>query len=138
MFLPDVTNIRSPTTFAPVVSPTSCLMEPRYSTLGDITASGSGGTAAEAGVARHSSDSVARRVARRVLILPAATQRKSGSCADRSHPLWCGYSRHPLRRIASLIVVAVIVVGVLLGGRAWVRGQDYLRLGGGFRPPAGS
>src|SRR3954466_4896653 len=58
MFLPDVTNIRSPTTLAPVVSPTSCLIEPRYSTLGDITASGSGGTAAEAGGARHSSDSV--------------------------------------------------------------------------------
>ena len=48
MFLPDVTNIRSPTILAPVVRPTSCLIEPRYSTLGDITASGSG-AAADAG-----------------------------------------------------------------------------------------
>ena len=40
MFLPDVTYIRSPTTLAPVVSPTSCLIEPRYSTFVDITASG--------------------------------------------------------------------------------------------------
>src|SRR3954451_8472549 len=40
MFLPDVTNIRSPMTFAPVVRPTSCLIDPSYSTLSDITASG--------------------------------------------------------------------------------------------------
>src|SRR5919197_3389596 len=45
MFLPDVTKSRSSTTFAPVVSPTSCLIEPRDSTLSDITASGSAGAA---------------------------------------------------------------------------------------------
>src|SRR5512132_2832654 len=39
MFLPEVTNRRSPTTFAPVVRPTSCWIEPRYSTFFDITAS---------------------------------------------------------------------------------------------------
>src|SRR5690348_11830863 len=40
MFLPLVTNRRLPTTFAPVVSPTSCLIEPRYSTLSDDAQSG--------------------------------------------------------------------------------------------------
>src|SRR5690349_16956555 len=48
MFLPDVTKSRSPTTFAPVVSPTSCLIEPRYSTFADMTASGSGGAGGSA------------------------------------------------------------------------------------------
>src|SRR5689334_19331921 len=67
MFLPDVTNIRSPTIFAPVVSPTSCWIDPRYSTFGDITASGG---AADAGGARYSTESVASsRAARRDLIL---------------------------------------------------------------------
>src|SRR3954453_6382036 len=40
MFLPLVTNSRSPTTLAPVVIPTSCLIEPRYSTLSEDTQSG--------------------------------------------------------------------------------------------------
>src|SRR5690349_11489228 len=67
MFLPEVTNIRSPTTFAPVVSPTSCWIDPRYSTFGDITASGG---AADAVAGGHSGDSVAsNRAARRDLIL---------------------------------------------------------------------
>jgi hypothetical protein len=44
-----------------------------------------------------------------------------------------------LRRIALLLVVAVVIVAAaLIGGRAWVRGQDYLRLGSSFRPPATS
>src|SRR3954452_14913919 len=62
MFLPEVTNIRSPTTFAPVVSPTSCLSDPRYSTFGDMTASPTGGTmdcaAAGAASARRASREV--------------------------------------------------------------------------------
>jgi hypothetical protein len=41
-----------------------------------------------------------------------------------------------MRRIAALIVLAVVVAAALIGGRAWVRGQDHLRLGGGFRAPA--
>src|SRR5689334_16108829 len=40
MFLPLVTKRRLPTTLAPVVSPTSCLIEPMYSTLSDDTQSG--------------------------------------------------------------------------------------------------
>src|SRR5690348_4799765 len=48
MFFAEVTNIRSPTILAPVVMPTSCLIEPRYSTLGDITASGRGGVTGSA------------------------------------------------------------------------------------------
>src|SRR4051794_16527497 len=40
MFLPLVTKSRLPTTLAPVVSPTSCLIDPRYSTLSDDTQSG--------------------------------------------------------------------------------------------------
>src|SRR3954469_5589357 len=48
MFLPEVTNSLLPTTLAPVVSPTSCLIEPRYSTLSDITASGRGGAGGSA------------------------------------------------------------------------------------------
>src|SRR4051795_12571986 len=72
MFLPEVTNSRLPTTLAPVVSPTSCLSEPRYSTLLDITASGSGGTAAAAGAARASEVSRVRQAARRVRISPGS------------------------------------------------------------------
>src|SRR3954454_16202216 len=68
-------------TLAPVVRPMSCLIEPRYSTLEDITASpsgGSGGSAtAVAGVARHT---VVRRRGGRTL-MPATTPRKSVSCA---------------------------------------------------------
>src|SRR2546430_10215263 len=81
MFLPDVTNIRSPTTFAPVVSPTSCLIEPRYSTLGDITASGRVAAEAVAGVIAQSSDSPAR--AHESLILGARTRSKMRTCGDR-------------------------------------------------------
>src|SRR3954471_23773729 len=73
MFLPDATNIRSPTPLAPVVRPTSCWIEPRYSTLPDITASG-GGDAADAGVAMHSAGRVARLAVRSDLILWAGTQ----------------------------------------------------------------
>src|SRR3954469_10542894 len=40
MFLPLVTNSRSPTTLAPVVIPTSCLIDLRYSTLSEETQSG--------------------------------------------------------------------------------------------------
>src|SRR5215217_5168943 len=76
MFLPDVTNIRSPITFAPVVKPTSCWIDPRYSTFGDITASGS--VAADAGVA---SSSVASRAARRALIVLARTSTRARTCA---------------------------------------------------------
>ena len=65
MFLPLVTNSRLPMTLAPVVRPTSCLSEPRYSTLSDITASGRGGAgSADAGAATHSIVSRARRAAR--------------------------------------------------------------------------
>jgi hypothetical protein len=42
-----------------------------------------------------------------------------------------------MRRIFVLVAI-VVVAAVLIGGRAWVRGQDYLRLGSGFRAPAGS
>src|SRR3954463_14496925 len=82
MFLPEVTNRRLPTTFAPVVRPTSCLIEPRYSTLLDITASGSGGTGdwarAGAGRARHATASAA---ARRVLGMASETQLYGEPCA---------------------------------------------------------
>src|SRR3954447_12013210 len=82
MFFPEVTNSRLPTTFAPVVIPTSCLIEPRYSTLLDITASGSGGTGdwarAGAGRARHATASA---VARRVLGMAPETQLYEGPCA---------------------------------------------------------
>src|SRR4051794_33194185 len=67
MFLPEVTNIRSPTILAPVVRPTSCLIEPRYSTLGDMTASGG---AAAAGAAAMSRTSVVRRAARVRILKP--------------------------------------------------------------------
>jgi hypothetical protein len=40
-------------------------------------------------------------------------------------------------RIALLALVAV-AAAVVIGGRAWVRGQDYLTLGSGFRAPAAS
>src|SRR3954447_21849397 len=63
MFFPEVTNIRSPTILAPVVRPTSCLIEPRYSTFGDMTASGSAGAAA-AGAAATSRNSGGRRAVR--------------------------------------------------------------------------
>src|SRR6476620_10051409 len=69
MFLPEVTNIRSPTIFAPVVRPTSCLIEPRYSTLGDMTASGSVG-AADAGAAATRSIRLVRRVERIRILRP--------------------------------------------------------------------
>src|SRR3954452_25584174 len=82
MFLPEVTNSRSPTTLAPVVRPTSCLSEPRYSTLPDITASGSGGTAAAAGAAAHSSVRTARHVTWSDLI-------SSGSNEARGRNLRC-------------------------------------------------
>src|SRR4051794_39229583 len=65
MFLPDVTYRRLPMTFAPVVIPMSCLSEPRYSTLLDIVASGSGGTGdwarAGEGSARQANASMAAR-----------------------------------------------------------------------------
>src|SRR3954465_4391736 len=80
MFLPEVTYRRLPMTLAPVVMPMSCLIEPRYSTLEDITASpsgGSGGSAmAAAGIARHTT---VRRSARRTL-MPVTTHRKGVSC----------------------------------------------------------
>src|ERR1044072_3378191 len=79
VFLPAVTNIRSPTIFAPVVRPTSCLIEPRYSTFGDMTASGSAGAAAPraGGPTRHS---VVRRAAR-VRILRVRTGCTRETCA---------------------------------------------------------
>src|SRR4051794_25118321 len=67
-FLPEVTNIRSPTIFAPVVSPMSCLIEPRYSTFGDITASG--GVWAAAGAAATRRNRVVRRAARIFILVP--------------------------------------------------------------------
>src|SRR3954447_2092608 len=82
MFLPEVTNSRLPTTFAPVVIPTSCLIEPRYSTLLDITASPSGGTGdwakAGAGGARHATASAAGR---RDLGMGPETSLKREPCA---------------------------------------------------------
>src|SRR3954469_5450754 len=51
MFLPLVTKSRLPTTCAPVVSPTSCLIEPRYWTLSDDTQSGPDLLACAAGAA---------------------------------------------------------------------------------------
>src|SRR5919202_1682938 len=94
MFLPDVTNIRSPTIFAPVVSPTSCWIEPRYSTFGDITASGGAAAAVAAGTSR---DSVASRAARRVLILRNRN-------ADRRRILRSQSVRTPARTEARIIV----------------------------------
>src|SRR3954463_2067933 len=66
MFLPEVPNILLPMTLAPVVSPTSCLIEPRYSTFLDITASGRAGAggSADAGAAKASSRSDMARGAR--------------------------------------------------------------------------
>src|SRR6185369_5064261 len=79
MFLPEVTNIRSPITFAPVVSPTSCWIEPRYSTLSDITASGP--PCAAAGAAAASTRTRASRVARSD-VMRAPTRYPERSCAD--------------------------------------------------------
>src|SRR5215217_852607 len=92
MFLPDVTNIRSPTIFAPVVSPTSCLIEPRYSTLSDITASGR--VAAEAGAHAHTSASTASRAAResgrRDIVMRVPTQPAGQTCDVRIRRLGPG------------------------------------------------
>src|SRR4051812_24481954 len=65
MFLPLVTNSRSPTTLAPVVIPTSCLIEPRYSTLSDDTQSGPDLLAAAFGATA------------RVAVTASATQRRT-------------------------------------------------------------
>src|SRR5919198_4315204 len=83
MFLPDVTNIRSPMTLAPVVRPTSCWIEPRYSTFGDMTASG-GGDAAEAVVATSSRASVASMAARRILILRGCNAARAQNLRPRT------------------------------------------------------
>src|SRR5215218_7019954 len=83
MFLPEVTNMRSPTTFAPAVRPTSCLIEPRYSTLSDMTASGS---AADAGAARQSRETAASRAARSGLVMTAGTEAAAETCGSaREH-----------------------------------------------------
>src|SRR5215210_6400603 len=84
MFLPDVTNIRSPMILVPVVIPTSSLIEPRYSTLSDITASPAGGTTvAEAGAAHASSVTAARSAARsEVMWIP--TKLGVRTCAGRA------------------------------------------------------
>src|SRR3954465_272288 len=91
MFLPDVTNSRSPTTFAPAVRPTSCLIEPRYSTFGDITASARAGAAgsAAAGTAVTSASIEVVRNARRALISSANASRRQilrPSPGDRARP----------------------------------------------------
>src|SRR5215211_2168349 len=100
MFLPEVTNIRLPAILAPVVMPTSCLIEPRYSTLSDMTASpaggvvslsaggscgsgGSGGTGrdwAEAGTAAANSSSAASRND----LMQAPTHAAPGTCAGQA------------------------------------------------------
>src|SRR5215208_6235421 len=79
MFLPEVTNMRSPTTLAPAVRPMSCLIEPRYSTLSDMTASGS---AAEAGATRHSREMAASRAARSALVMQAGTPAAPETCGS--------------------------------------------------------
>src|SRR3954449_10754660 len=111
MFLPDVTNSRSPTTFAPAVSPTSCLIEPRYSTLGDITASGSAGAAgsAAAGAAAPSRHPKVSRAARsRLMARTAFPVRRELQQGQRSTmrrraalaPAWPRVWTSSLRRIA--------------------------------------
>src|SRR5215213_6133288 len=60
MFLPLVTNRRSPITLAPVVRPMSSLSEPRYSTLSEETQSGPCLSAAANGaVAREAASAAA-------------------------------------------------------------------------------
>src|SRR4051794_32445702 len=83
MFLPDVTNSRLPMTFAPVVSPMSCLIEPRYSTLSDITASGRAGAggSADAGAATARSMSEVAKAARSAGIGRAPTPASAEPCA---------------------------------------------------------
>src|SRR3954470_21027446 len=83
MFLPLVTQRRLSTTFAPVVRPMSCLIDPRYSTLSDATQSRPVWLAG-ASDALDRETGAARTVAR----VPMATQRDEPACA-------CGASRDP-------------------------------------------
>ena len=69
--------MRSPITFAPVVRPTSCWIEPRYSTFFDITASWS--VTADAGAAKASAAMQAGRSARSDL-MQARTQVPDQTC----------------------------------------------------------
>src|SRR4051794_11994431 len=91
MFLPDVTNSRSPTTLAPVVSPMSCLIEPRYSTLSEDTQSGPVWLAVASGAARRARAATAAAASDRCML--HATQ-------TRLQP--CGSVHPPNRRSASL------------------------------------
>src|SRR3954470_20984499 len=83
MFLPLVTQRRLSTTFAPVVRPMSCLIDPRYSTLSDATQSGPVWLAA----AREALDRDTR-AATPAARARMATQRDAPACA-------CGASRDP-------------------------------------------
>src|SRR3954447_3198587 len=93
MFLPEVTNSRSPITFAPVVRPTSCWIEPRYSPFFDITASWT--VTADAGAAKASAAMQAGRSARSDL-MAAPTLVPAKTCGMR----W-----------AVLLVASVALVG---------------------------
>src|SRR3954471_5064893 len=70
-------------TLAPVVSPMSCLIEPRYSTLSDITASGRAGAggSADAGAATARSMSEVAKAARSAGIGRAPTPASAKPCA---------------------------------------------------------
>src|SRR5215216_5565680 len=81
MFLPLVTYNRSPTTFAPVVRPMSCLIEPRYSTLSDETQSGPVWLAAASGVASRPRARAA--AAGRAKRIRAPTQPAAQACASQ-------------------------------------------------------
>src|SRR5215211_806337 len=138
MFLPDVTNSRSPTTLAPAVRPTSCLIEPRYSTFGDITASGSAGAAcsAAAGTAVASASMEVIRTARRALISSANARRRRilrGRSAGRQ-------TSGQARETALLLSYASSIVAA--GSSAiWIR-EPGVHLGATtatlVAPPAGS
>src|SRR3954453_15779752 len=113
MFLPEVTNIRSPTILAPVVRPTSCLIEPRYSTFGDMTASGSAGAAA-AGAAATSRNSVGRRAVRiRILRVRTLSTRKTCGMTFVLVALGAGVA------VAVELVEALAIVLAVAVSRRW-------------------
>src|SRR4051794_26556029 len=113
MFLPLVTNRRSPTTLAPVVRPASCLMDPRDSTLSGETQSGPLRSASATGAATRASARTAAASARR---MPPTTQRRLEACDEPPDRLRAG-QRLPL---GVELLDAAPGRGVLLGrvGRA--------------------